>query len=391
MTWRPILADDGGIVEAIAAEIENVESDDPTLANGHAGLALFYAYLWRTRGEERHGDVAVAYLDRAIDGLAAGGLGLGLFTGITGIAWVAHHLAGPDFTDDDTDVTADLDDALLEALRPPWTGEYDLISGLTGLGVYALDHPIEDRRHALLERILTHLEALAVEDEHGVSWFTPPSQIPASQRTRFPAGYTNVGLAHGVPGTIAMLARAAAVEGIGEGAQHLLDRAMAWLLAQRLDDTFPAFISQDEVVPNSRSAWCYGDPGIATALWAAGYPEAKSIAHQDSARPMTDAGVVDGGLCHGATSLAHLANRWHQASGDDHFADTARRWLDALQDLRHPTEGIGGFTAVSPANPKDPRPGYLTGAAGIALTLLAATSAIEPSWDTPLLATLPVV
>ena len=59
-------------------------------------------------------------------------------------------------------------------------------------------------------------------------------------------------------------------------------------------------------------------------------------------------------------------------------------------ELRQPGRGISGFSAYRLRS--DGRvtwaddPGILTGAAGIALALLAATTPIEPAWDRMLLA-----
>jgi hypothetical protein len=61
--------------------------------------------------------------------------------------------------------------------------------------------------------------------------------------------------------------------------------------------------------------------------------------------------------------------------------------------MRRTGEGVGGFRAQLP----DERerlvwiddPGFLTGAAGIGLALLAAVSPVEPAWDRLLLAALP--
>jgi class I lanthipeptide synthase len=60
--------------------------------------------------------------------------------------------------------------------------------------------------------------------------------------------------------------------------------------------------------------------------------------------------------------------------------------------MRRPGYGIGGFSALSAK--ADGRywegdRGLLTGASGIALALLAATTSIEPAWDRMLLVSTP--
>jgi lantibiotic biosynthesis protein len=67
------------------------------------------------------------------------------------------------------------------------------------------------------------------------------------------------------------------------------------------------------------------------------------------------------------------------------MADAARFWLDHALALRQPGCGIAGFTSALPAaggsTRQVPMLGLIFGATGIALALLAATSADEPCWD----------
>ena len=86
----------------------------------------------------------------------------------------------------------------------------------------------------------------------------------------------------------------------------------------------------------------------------------------------------------GAGGVAHLFNRFHQATGDPVLGEAARRWVDETLALRG-SEGIGGFRAWGPNAEKEltwrDEAGFLTGAAGVGLTLLAAATAVEPEWD----------
>jgi hypothetical protein len=82
----------------------------------------------------------------------------------------------------------------------------------------------------------------------------------------------------------------------------------------------------------------------------------------------------------------------HQATGDPRLAEAARFWLARTLEMRQPGRGIAGFAAYLPpeAGTADwgDDGGLLTGAAGIALALLAAATPIEPAWDRMLLASL---
>jgi hypothetical protein len=151
----------------------------------------------------------------------------------------------------------------------------------------------------------------------------------------------------------------------------------------------------------ARSGWCYGDPGLAAALLlaAASVPdawwkrEAMAIALAAAARPAGGAGVVDASLCHGAAGLGHLYNRMFQATGEPALAAASGFWFQETLRTRRPGDGIAGFQPYHPPDGPPPnlpdRAGFLMGAAGIGLALLAACSPVEPEWDRVLLTSLP--
>ena len=147
----------------------------------------------------------------------------------------------------------------------------------------------------------------------------------------------------------------------------------------------------------ARQAWCYGDPGAAIALLAAarnvGEPvweqAALDIALRAAVRPPQQAGVKDAGLCHGAVGLGHIFNRFYQATGHAQFATAARFWYEQTLAMRQPGQGIAGYLSWGPGTDgalawvEDL--GILSGAAGIGLALLAATTPLTPAWDRMLL------
>lgn len=66
---------------------------------------------------------------------------------------------------------------------------------------------------------------------------------------------------------------------------------------------------------------------------------------------------------------------------------TARTWYEHTLSMRRPGHGVGGFSYPSARQDGRPRRdgGFLTGASGIGLALLAAVSDRDPSWDRVLL------
>jgi hypothetical protein len=408
MAWTILLTGDERAraearIEEITLALAGRALPSPALAGGTAGTALFLGA--RARAGAGPWAPAEEALEQAIAAVGETALGPSLYSGFSGVAWVADHLAGDD-GEDGEDGNEEVDAALLDHVAlSPWRGDYDLISGLVGFGVYALER-VRRRRAAsataLLARIIDRLEELAVEtpgSPGATFWTSPELMIPDTARAH-PGGYYNLGLAHGVPGVIALLGAAADAGVEAPRARALLERVVTWFLAQREPgDDRSQFAYTVEVPPSSqprrtRVAWCYGDAGIAAALlWAgqcAGRDDwvatAATIAREAAARPEDRCGVVDAGLCHGAAGLALIYNRLGQATGDADLLEAARRWARRTMDMHQPGVGVGGYQAWMPLVADREAgwiddPGLLTGAAGIALALHAFVSADEPTWD----------
>jgi lantibiotic modifying enzyme len=409
-TWQPIFAGQEAARATAAidsnagalAEWPSFPEDDPfgaSLATGEAGLALFFSYLDRARPGARYADLAAERLERAIDRVAASFHRPGLYQGFVSIAWTVEHLRD---RQDEDDPNEEIDRALFELLaRTPWYDGHDLTSGLAGLGAYALERWPGATASACLARVCQRLEELAVPQEVGLAWPTAEWNLYPEERQRFPHGMINLGVAHGVPGVLPVLAQAAAVGAAPESARALLRGAVAWLLSRKLpaggESVFPDAWGPGAELRPARAGWCYGDPGIAATLWVtarvAGEPaweaEALSLAHTAARRPPETGGVRDACLCHGAAGLGHLFNRLYQATGDPELLAAARTWMERALDLREPGRGVAGFVTWGPdaTGAMDWRddPSLLTGAAGVALALLAATTSVEPAWDRVLL------
>jgi lantibiotic modifying enzyme len=422
-SWRPLLPDDLAsraleTAEAIAADLRHLASAaapaEPlplngnrfSLAGGPTGQALFFAYLDRARPGEGYDETAAELLERAFEELAQADADPGFCSGFAGVAWAVEHLRGWLVDDEDEDPGAETAEALSRLLgSTPWPWEYDLISGLAGHGAYALERMPHPLGRECLESAVARLSEEAERGPQGISWWKAPARVSARMREGNPEGLYDLGLAHGNAGIIALLGQACAHQVAATEARTLLDGAVPWLLAHQNPPGSPSRFPI-QVVPGqesgwSRVAWCYGDLGIAVALLVAargaGEPDweraALDLARSAAARSFESSGVADAGLCHGAGGNAHLFNRMFQATGDPALGQAARTWAERALDMRRPGEGIGGYLVLVP-NQRLQRewgkdPGFLTGAAGIGLSLLAAATSIEPSWDRALLVEVP--
>lgn len=404
MPWRPIVTD-----EARCAQIRGV------LAEIAAGVAAHPARRldeWLDRALLRamlaaddvvpdpdgDGDAA---LNEAVARVHTGGVAL--FGGLARLGWTIAHVAGGDVVDE---ACAGIDAEL--AARLPGTADYDLISGLVGFGVYALERGEAGR--ALATAVLGELERRAQPRAGGLAWHTPSEVLVAPQREAMPGGYWNLGLSHGAPGAVALLARFAAAGIEPARSRALLEAAVAHLLAAAPPPPpgrgrFPAWQASEgsELAPSAspRLAWCYGDLGVAAALLGAGLlagepawrAEGLALARACAARTEAEAAIHDAGLCHGAAGIAHLLNRMAQATGDAALEEAARAWIDRALALRR-GDGIAGFPAARTeggATSFTADAAALTGAPGVALALHAAISEVEPAWDRLLLVDLPAL
>jgi hypothetical protein len=411
-SWQPIVHGDLAVrcrraVDTIAADLLARGSDllppeparRPSLAGGAAGLALFFAYLAEDSGQELYAERATALLDEAGALLASTLTTAGLYSGFPGVAWVSEHLTGRLYEATEEDPLESIDEALLALVeRSPWSGDFDLISGLAGFGLYAAERRGRPTTRRTLAAVVDRLAELARTDSTELAWYTGPELLPEHQREAAPDGFFNLGVAHGIPGVLPVLA-AAARDGVGgPSTRELWAGAVRFLLAHRVDPAaglhFAYHWAPGEAPEPCRMAWCYGDPGVAAVLVATGraLDERRAeevgltIALDASRRDPATSGVRDAGLCHGAAGLAHLFNRLHQQSGHPELAEAARFWLERALEYQGPGRGVGGFAALSPVEPTRPPewqsdPGFLSGAAGVGLALLAATSTVEPQWD----------
>ena len=347
---------------------------------------------------------ACSALREALAGIASIHRGPSLFSGFTGVGWMLRHLEDRIFEADE-DLGGEVESALLHALEVnPGVWPPELIDGLAGFGVYFLERlPGEGARQGI-EKVIEQLAAKAEERADAIAWYTPPQSVPPTFREMYPQGFYNLGVSHGIPGAIGFLA-AAHHRGVAAGeARRLTEGAVRWLLDHRLPastgGTFPAYFGPDIAPLPTRRAWCFGDPGVAAILWLAGESldreewrrEALAVARRAAKRGDGDTSLVDAGLCHGTAGLAHIFHRLFRASGDETLREAALFWLRRTLDLRKPGHGLGGFGGATAGTSAPGRwseeTGFLTGAAGIGLALLAALTPVEPEWDRVMLLSL---
>lgn len=417
------LRDPGAVEDAV--EAARRPADEPRLVHwrpeglwqGYAGLALLPAALDAARpdrGWDRTGLEQLRVAARGVENRR--NLGPGLADGLSGLATAARALSreGTRYRS----LLCTVEAALVEVaeahvakmrLSSPHgvaVSTFDVIAGLTSVGRYLLARRDAPACRRALESVLGCLVYLSEEDAGGVPhWHTGIEHMTdSSLRTSYPHGHVNLGLAHGIAGPLALLSLATIVGVEVDGQQQAIVRTGDWVGRSQLEDewgvNFPAATplappggttANDEPRP-SRSAWCYGAPGMARALWLAGsathrrdYRDLAVAAMGAVYRRPTAARRIDSPtVCHGVAGLLQVTLRFANECRLPMFVDAARDLTTQLVGAHEPTSRFG-YRNLEPNGSRVDHPGLLDGAAGIALVLLAATTRVEPTWDRVLL------
>jgi lantibiotic biosynthesis protein len=411
-TWTPLLTGERreaalAAAQAIAGELAGdaarllpAETSDrdrrnnASLGYGRAGLALALGYL--TAAGFDYGDAARELIADASAMVSGSVMGPALFTGFGGIAWALQQLGDWDVAAPANGGLQMIDRAVAQFLdRDSWPWHFELGGGLAGFLVYALSRlPSADAERAVVS-IVRLLEARAVALPSGISWFVEPSLLHGETLDNAPRGYYSPGIAHGNAGVIAVLAEVLRAGIEPARVRPLIEGGVDWMLSTRIDGTwnFPTLIGQQVRSKPARVSWCYGAPGIAHALLRAAdacgrddwRETALRIALWAAEQPLERSGVTDAELCHGSAGLGHIFHRMYRATDDERLAEAARRWYDHAIRVRVDGRGIGGYLMNSPTEEDrdiwDATPALVFGSAGVAASLVAACSEVEPRWD----------
>lgn len=350
-----------------------------SLGVGHAGLVVALAYL-HLAGFHGCSEAAVeATLNRTIDLLGHRVSNLSLFWGATGVAWAVEHVRRVLGWECD-DPNDEFDCLLLDSVeQSPETCEHDLVSGLAGVGVYALERLPRPSARACAEYVVHHLSDVAREQKGEVFW-------PHLLRNADPRGTMNVrqglGMAHGVAGLIALLAALHRANILRSVVAQLIEGSVRRVLRMKGWDCARPPIAE----PPSWS-WSWGDTGIIAALLSAARALQRAdweIIARARARSLSSItgrpGVVlKTSMCHGAAGIGHIYNRLYHVTGDLTLRHCARRML--LQAMLHgglsATRQRGGHQrATAPAMSS-----LLYGVPGVVLAVLSAARGLDPGWD----------
>lgn len=414
------LADPRYVADRAAASIDDPNNPGPrhasSLLAGDAGLALLLRVASKAHPES--GDhwrrAAHETLTRAVRSTHERPLfGHGIVAGSAGLALVLSEFAA-----DDHRYQRPLDGLhtrladQLRARNNPVAGsqasvaEYDALQGAAGTLGYLLSVPgpdavLRDCIHGLIDELVRLCTPAPTEVES--RWVIPPEDYPLpSEVEKYPHGYINLGLAHGIPGPLAALSLAWRAGYRRPGMREAIGNGIALLSSAACEDGFgadwPSGIPLDpegrrtQARHPARTAWCYGAPGIAAALliaadalederlraYAVAAFEAslrRSEEHLHSLAPT---------ICHGLAGLLAICEVFARTTD----SAQARASLPALTErlLAHCSEGLAfGVQNLEMPDLRIDNPDFLCGASGVAAALWTVSAPVSRRWQRSLL------
>jgi len=384
-------------LDEIASILLNADLDEQYgLLVGKCGIALFLAYYAKYSKSEKYLERSQSLLEQSFEDVNNGSLYPSYSAGLGGLGWTLEHLVKNNFIELDTDDVLEPMDSYLS----DWQNEnlknkdFDYLHNGLGASMYFLARGKSGEAYLKDVPKLLRANADIDSDFTEVKW---QSEIGVDTKK---LGY-NFGLSHGIPSIIGLLTKFAKSDIDRDLSIKLLRGAVNYIVKNGLGSTelseFPYSIVEGEKPNSSRLAWCYGDLGVAIALY-----QASKVLEDDSLkdysigvfrkscqrRDLKENGVVDAGLCHGAAGNAHMYNRMYLETGEEVFKEAAEYWFDQTLEFAHFEDGYAGFKQFRFENEEvrwENSYGFLEGISGIGLALISFVSDVEPVWDESLL------
>lgn len=336
--WTPLIEPSSELGARALAILEAV-SNTAIASDPNLDVPLLLAYRALADGNPRWMKLAVERLNAVIAGADAlySTRHFELFGGLSGLGWVTEHVtrqltrfqgsqergAGP--------INDDIDSALLlELQRGRWQGTCDLMTGLTGIGLYFLQRLPAARARQGLELVIGHLEVSSVLEG-------------------------GAGVSRGLAGALFLLGEAAAADVDAVRANRLHVEGSKALL-DRLSES------------NNSCEWFEGELGIAAVCFRSRPDECRHVIER--CLEAAPAGP-DPSLLNGAAGAAHMWNRISRMIGDERCREASLNWWEKAIELYETTTPATDAAGAE----------FLGGSTGVALALLAALTPLEPAWD----------
>jgi len=369
-----------------------------SLSHGYPGLVLLYSELNKLFPEEQWGMVCNDYIGKILELVTESGIkSFSLFSGVAGIAFSI--ACASDNGKRYGRLLEQFNKVLIQqfpkALKEIRSKDvemfgYDVIEGVTGVGIYLLAVERSDEMDKLLGDILEYLVSMTSIVEYDSrqvpNWHVKNEHLfSEAEKQIYPDGIFNLGLSHGIVGPLILLS-AAGNAGIEVSDQREAVKAVADdLIRLRIKETnewncmlgVEEYFAGTQDTQNTRDAWCYGTPGVSIGLLnAAEYlndTEYKQIACDAMLEGIgREKGVFSPTFCHGYSCLALIYHKFYLKAENENFREYRDYLVDRIYeyyDAKNPF-GFQNIEFNSGQTKKINSIALLDGTTGILLSLL---------------------
>ena len=404
-------------LDVLHEEQNEAKLSEQGIITTYANLAIFYDHLDICFPKKGWDIIAKNCLSETVKSLNyKKQYGMGLFEGFTGIAFAAFYLSR--FGTRYKKIIHQIDAIYLPEIEKKaenlislsndndgyYSSDFDVISGLSGITGYLLLRKDNPKVLSCLQQVVAALCKIS-RIKKGIPLFrTPGNKAVGTLAQSFPQGFIDCGLSHGIAGPISALSMVSQ-EGLGNPEiRQIVYEATEWLIRQQVDDkwgvNWPAAIPLNSVsyalensfflLPNkpTKTAWCYGIPGIANTLWLAGsvFEEKSwidsSVVAMKSAleRPKVKRYINSyGTFCHGIAGLLFITYLFYLRTNDSYFQSAIQPLIDQQLEL-FAQDSQSGYMRIDFDGKQHIDFTILDGAAGAALTLLSIAKPVHLMW-----------
>lgn len=384
---------------------DHILINEPSLYNGSLGKILYLFSLGKELKESKYTDKALQLIDVQYDWFEKRQVGTTLADGLAGFGWLLQYLLNKELISEEIiPDMEEIDQLISDSVKIDLeAGNFDLLYGCIGKGVYFLERNKNFSHQNELEVIVDGLIGLSVADSNGLTWLS-------RKKDESEICY-DMGLAHGIPSIIVFLAQAYQAGIRRQSIKKVLTKAGHWLenILIREEDSLVSsahYLNRNLehlYLHKSRLGWCYGDLGIAMALFQINkvtgrersYTDGLMVITRSSQRRLenaqmyfkTAANAIDNGFCHGLPGVLHMMNRFYQFTGATCTDEAFTYWYDQLLSIKlDGSRGIAGFVKYylndeTIFSMTELDASLLEGTTGIGMALLSRYSRNFNDWD----------
>lgn len=382
---------------------------DISLARGAAGIILFLSEVDKVLDISTD-EIIFDYIQYVKDSIPAYSCNIGLYVGITGLAYAVN--LQNERTGQYKKLLSTLDKIIIDQYnlyhnKMGKNGyvigtyeEYDVINGLAGLTRYILSRSFYSEQMSeilyLIQDDICRIYREKKENDVVMNGFATHRNLYDEKANRYywSDDYSyNIGMAHGVPGIISALSLIVLQGKSNQNGEYVLKKLVEFMLEIN-KKVGKKLLPSEGVIKDkyttswkaTRCAWCYGNPGIAASMHLAARA-LKSQRIEDARENLIDNMannsfsrwmITSPMLCHGYSGVLEILLRigGFKIIHDFELIDKIIECINYNKKYCFNNNDLGKSKDIC---------GFLDGSTGVALTLLNLISNVDPVWDQVLL------